>query len=466
MRSAGTCARRDTPRQMRCLLRHAWILGIGPSLACETVVAEVDIRMLVPADDTILQGADNAHISLQPSGFSESFAVDGLDFELEVVLDPDDTARTLALYLARGETLLGYGSTPPFEYDAAASIDMRVLLAYPGLLGTFPYAFDVPDPGTTAATFGGVGLLALGTDGTSLFLDGYTYALRAAAPWPAEIPLPPPHDGTFLSEGHAIVTRVWWSEILGMQRFDLREDAWTAVPVEGDAANARAGASFVHDETQKVLWVFGGGARRDIARVDLADPETARTTVEPAWLLDAPRAFAHAIAVGPPEAPEFLLAGGDDPSLPRIFLPARAEATGPTGDWQGLRCASLDAGRLRVVCGGGVRDGAPTPDALLIELQPGQPTMVSLLSGLLTLPMPDLRWLSDDFALYAQSGSTLVRIDRATLGATPQAVAPTRETGGSTVELATGITLIIGGALSDGQPANRWSMFAPTLSSG
>lgn len=444
---------------------NAWpfvaVLSTGVATSgCTETILDVDIQLLLPEDPTPLQAADNAHITLAPDGISESIVIEGPEFTFNAELDPDTVERTLTVYLARQQTLLGYGRTLPFQYAPAAAIDLRVLIAYPGLLTTFPQAFDFPDPASLAASFDGHHVLVLGSTGAALFLDGHSYTFEAAASWPSTTPLPEPSDGVLLSEGRAIVTRLAWAEALRALSFDLRENAWIERPVLGDAAIGRTAAAFVHDPTQRVAWLLGGGERTDVARLDLAQPTAIPVGLEPAWALDRPRRGATAILAGA----EVVVVGGDDPDVPRVHLPARGLALGPVEDWRGLRCAPLDRDPVatpRILCAGGLRDGAPTADALLVEL--AATPAVTHLPDFLPVPMPDPRWFEDDAALYAQSGAAWTRVDRGSLERTDTAVPVGRAYGGATVDLATGVTMLIGGTREDGSPANRWQIFAPTL---
>lgn len=441
----------------------SWSIGIG---AC-TSATEVDIRLLLPEDTTPLEVADNANFTLQPDGFSESISVDGTDFTFAIELDPDAVERSLSVYLARQETLLGYGSSLPFRYGPAVSLGLRVLIGYPGRVANFPQSFALPDASSIAASFDGQHMLVLASDRSTLFVDGHTYAFENAASWPSDVAVPPAHDGVFLSEGSAIVTRLWWDPNLRAMTFDLRDNTWVDRPVVGDAGADRAAAAFVHVPEQRVAWLLGGGMRTDVARLDLSAGSQISTASEPNLVLDGPRQGAQGLLVSAVQPPELVLVGGTDPLLPRVYFVDRGLALGPAEDWQDLQCAPVDrdaAAVARIVCAGGIRAGQPSADALVIELSVSGAPIVTPAMNFLSEAMPDVRWLHDNFALFAQSGATLNRFDRRDLSRLDQPSPLGRTRGGSVLDLATGVTMIIGGALDDGYPANRWQIFAPSLS--
>lgn len=453
--------------------RSRWIsavLGAGvglPGTACTTVATEVQIGILLPEDETPLAATDNVHMTLSPSGFSDSLAVDGPDFTFTIELDPDGVERTLTVYFADQERLLGYGATLPFQYGPAASLEIQTLIGYPGRLATFPHTFDLPDASSIAASFAGQHVLVLASDGSTLFMDGHTYAFEGAASWPADRPVPASDDGVMVSEGTAIVSRLWWTPDLAALTFDLRENAWVSRAIVGDAGTDRAGAAFSHDPETRTAWLFGGGQRTDVASLDLSQPNHISLHPAPQWQLDAPRQGAQALRLPTPTSPEWVIIGGDDPTVARVYFVERGLALGPIEAWTGLQCVVFDReirDVARILCAGGLRSDVPTDDALLVALPTAGTPEVTILEHLLSAPQPDVQWFHDDFALYAQGDSSFDRVARNDFSVTSQPSVTGRTTRGSRVELATGLHLLVGGALGDGSPANRWQVFAPSLS--
>lgn len=445
-----------------------------PLLACEAIETRVDIQILFPEDKTPLEAADNVSVRLWPSGFTETFSTEGTDFELEVELDPDDVERQLAIYFARGERLLGYGQTLPFTWNGAKSIETRVFIGYPGTLATFPLAFSLPDADTVGATIEGLGMLAMASDGTTVFLDGRTLELVAASPWPDAIEIPPAHEGAFISDHRLGACRVTWTTRLHGQCFDVLTDAWSALPLaEGEplAGVPRPDAAWVPlPDAPASLWIVGGGEQRDILRLDVdVESGTALTRVSD-WTLETPRPGAHAIAlVRPDDVLEPLVAGSptDGTPLPCIELPARGTRLGPTEDWQGLRCVQLEKGAsaedTRVLCGGGTRVGQPTADAMLVTVPARGEPSVTLQPDLLTTPMSDVAWFRDPVAVYAQGSTAWLMLDPASLRSDRPAAAPLRADGGMSVGFPTGTTLLVGGADERGSPVDRWQVFTPAI---
>jgi uncharacterized protein (TIGR00251 family) len=111
--------------------------------ACESE-SPFAVRVVLPDDTDALMRADNAALELTPGG-ATNFDVDGLEFSLEVKLEPDDVQRTLALYLAEGETLLAWGRSAPFVLSSPPE-DLAVLIAPPGRLSSFRGTITEPDP--------------------------------------------------------------------------------------------------------------------------------------------------------------------------------------------------------------------------------------------------------------------------------------------------------------------------------
>jgi hypothetical protein len=438
---------------------------------CSPTALDVEIGILFPDGDDRLAATDNVSITLQPDGFVDTFAAEGTDFGLEVELTPDDTERELAVFLAQGETLLAYGRTPPFRYRAAAGAGLQVLVAYPQSLSTLPFAFDLPDANTVAAPAPGYGMVAVGSDGSTVFLDGYTFDLEPAARLEA---IPAADDGAFVGDSAGGAVRLSWAAGLAAQRFDVLQNAWTQLVFEGpDAAVPRPRAAFIELGTDRLL-VLGGGDRVDTLEVRYASVEaTPSAAAGPAWIqLDASRQGATAIALDFGEGPLPLVVGGDDPSLPRVLAAwsfasvQEAARAGPIEAWTDLRCVPLDPTGTplqRVLCAGGIRSDAPTADALLVTVQAdGVPEVVEL-AGLLPAAMADVLWQADDAAVYAQGDGRWIRLARSDLAVSEPPAAPARARGGMSVPFDTGITLVVGGTDIAGAPTNRWQAFAPAL---
>lgn len=441
-------------------------------LGCSAPTTTVEIGILRPEGDSRLEATDNVTITFQPDGFVDAFATDGLEFALEAELDPDATPRELAVYLAQGETLLAYGRTPPFVLRTAAGIGVQVFVAYPQALSTLPFTFDFPDPNTLAAPALGYGTVALGSDGTTAFLDPYTYDLELAERLEA---VPAPDDGVFVGDAAGGAVRIAWASGVIGHRFDVLQDAWTELTFSGaDAAEPRPGAIAIPFGTDRLL-LLGGGDRLDTLDVAYTWVDATPSAVlgPPSFQLDAPRVGATAIAIDFGSGIVPLVVGGDDPSLPRVLAAwsfamlgddARA---GPTEAWTGLRCTTLDAAGTpmqRVLCAGGMRADAPTADGLLVTVTAeGRPEVVEL-AALLPAPMADVLWQADDAAVYAQGDGRWVRIARADLAVSEPPAAVQRARGGCSVPLETGFTLVVGGTDIAGAPTNRWQVFAPALS--
>jgi hypothetical protein len=444
--------------------RIAALLVFVP-LGCSPTPINVEIGLLFPEDDQRLAATDNVSVTLTPDGFSDTFATDGPDFSLEVELEPDDTERELAVFMARGESLIAYGRTPPFAFRVASGVGVQVLLAYPESLATLPLSFDLPDASTLAAPAVGRGMVALGGDGTTAFLDRFTFDLEFAA---ALDDPPAGDDGTMVGDSAGNVVRVAWNERLSAHRFDVALDQWRLL---GTGEGTRAGAVSMRLGDDALL-LLGGEGRTDALQVSWSAEEDGEATFEagPAWaLLDAPRPGARALALPFPDGPRPLLVGGDDPALPRV-LPAwgGAAAVGPAEAWTGLQCVQLDtagadATAHLVLCAGGIRADEPTADALFVSVDAAGAAEVTELPTLLPAPMADVLWLADDAAVYAQGDGRWVRIDRSDLVVTEPPAASARARGGCTVPLDTGITLIVGGIDQAGAPTSTWQVFAPAL---
>ena len=440
---------------------------------CSPTELSVEMGLLLPEDGSRLDATDNVSVTLEPDGFVDTFSADGLDFALEVELEPDETERVLTVYLAQGETLLAYGRTPPFRYRTASGAGVQLMLAFPESLATLPISFDLPDASTIAAPATGFGMVALGSDGSTVFLDHYTFDLEAATPLEKEV-VPAVDDGTFVGDSDGGSVRVSWNAGLAARRFDVPQNTWTELEFAGpEVAVARPGASFIPFGTDRIL-VLGGGDRTDTLEVHYGSIDaTPSASLGPEGMrLDAPRMGATAIALDFGGGPLPLVVGGDDPTLPRVLAAwsyasaNEAARAGPAEAWTGLRCVALDptgAPIQRVLCAGGRRPDAATADALVVTVAAdGRPT-VEERTALLPVAMEDVLWQSDDDAVYAQGEGRWVRIARADLTVTEPPAAPARHKGGTSVPLDTGVTLVVGGTASNEAPTNRWQVFAPAV---
>lgn len=476
----GTSGKRKTLRIAGIdLPRARSLLGLGVlALAClggcQPVTTEVDLRVLVPDDSSDLQTANNVSIALSPDGFTETFPTTGLDFALDAELDPDDTVRRLSVYLARSETLLAWGRTPEFTF-ATASAGAAVFLARPGRLSTFPLGFAVGDPETLAAYAHGWGVIAFGSDGTTVFLDDLTLETVTAAPLISDRGLPDPDDGTLVGDALGGVQRLSWDSGVTGFRFDPGDDSWIELPLDGaPGVGVREGAAHLADTAGNVLFLFGGGSQTDVVAVHLVPPTDGGPDVRrlAGLNLDGPRRGANAAALVRQDTDEGetpILFGGDDPARPAVFLVSSGIALGPETAWVGGRCVQLDHGgagaTLRVLCAGGTRDGAPTADAVVVTV-PGAQSMeaptAQELPELLETPMSDPLWFSSADAVYAQGAGRLLRIAREDLALSEGDGEAPRTRGGSSVLLPGGSAFLIGGVNADDMPVSIWQVFAPT----
>lgn len=440
------------------------------SAGCPPNTQEIDVDVVTPEDTDELEAANNVAMVLEPGGGIFSGVADGLDFDLSVSLEPDDELRTLALYLARDESLLAWGRTAAFTYAAAAR-GISVFLGQPGGLSTFPLVLDLPDDGLLAAAAPGRGVVLLSSTGATSYIDGFTLETLEAASLSAP---PAADDGVLVGDINGGVMRVAWSDGLRAHRFDPGDDTWVDVEhVGADAVGARAGAAWVVDGDAQVLSVIGGGAMLDVVAIDLApdDDGTLAVGTVAGLQLDATRAGASARWATRDDGDvgeEVVLFGADDPTLPVLYLLRAGAATGPVGPWRDGQCVQLDPGTdgapVRMLCGGGTRDDVPTGDALVLTLGRDATASVELRPALLEPPMPSPLWLADDVAVYAQGESVLLPIDRATL-ARGEPRTGLRGRGGQTVPLEGGATLVVGGSDATGAPSARMQVFTPAVAS-
>lgn len=443
-------------RGHRPWLALAGLLALaGPSASCQPITTAVDIQLLLPADDIELQRTNNVSVVLEPQGFSETVAADGLDFGLTFEVPPDGVVRELSVYLAEDDELLAWGRTPPFTYSGATD-GLALLLARPGALAPLDFAFAQPDAAARMAPVGDVGMLVLASDGSALFLDAYQYTFATASSLDDG---PAPDDGLLVGAADGGVVRVAWRDGIRAWRFDAVADAWQALELGGEL-QARPGAAPWIDPSGERMRLFGGGEATDVVELALDGSDARDVTPVEGLRLDGPRIGAAMLEIDG----HAILVGGDDPTLALAWQADADQAVGPTtpwtGPWTGLACAPLND--TAALCVGGLREAMPTADALRIELGEGA-LRADVLDELLPVPLSAPLLLPDEAAVYAQGEGRWVRIDRADLGVIEPPNPAPRATGGSLAVLPSGITLLVGGLDVDGTPLDRWYAFAPTV---
>lgn len=443
------------------------VLLVPLVVACGPRTETIEIAVITSEDADALEAADNASLVLAPDGDTQTVAADGLDFDIELALTPDDELRTASLYLAQGETLLAWGQTAEFTYTAALS-GIGVFLGTPGGLSTFPLVLDLPDDKLLATAIAGRGAVLLATDGSTSYLDGFTLDMAAATPLASP---PDPSDGALVGDGQGGAMRVAWAQGLEAHRFDPGDDAWIEVEHDGaDEIVARPGAAWLVDAGGNVLSLFGGGESTDVVSIDLVprEDDSVQAGVVADLVLDAPRAGASAMWLlrdDGDDGEDILLFGTNDATIAVGYLVRAGEAVGPVGAWQGARCIALPvdtaASPYKAICGGGIRGDAPTADVVVVSRPDGAPR-VDEFPGLLGDPIPSPLWTADAFAVYAHGEGAVVPIDAVTLQPAPSLPA-LRGSGGQTVALDGGATLVVGGVETTGAPATRMQVFTPRV---
>lgn len=459
------------PASVRTALGLAGLLGLfAVAVGCGSDARDLPIDVILPETSTDLEVVDNASLTLDPGGLLLTQSIDGLDFQLQVELEPDDTQRTLGLFLAEDTTLRAWGNSAPFV-TAGPDVGLALFVGRPGRLSTFPRVIDDPDPDLLATNARGRGMLFMDAQGHTFLLDHGTFEIEAGSTLNDP---PSPDDGGLFSSPDGAVYRVTWADAPAAFRYDPSTDAWAELDVRGSALDARPGAAYV-TEVQSAddgdggeldatfVQVLGGGAHTDGVSLVLL-PDALDVRVIDGVTLDGPRANAHAtwVADGDDATADVVLFGGNEGDLPALRLALAGEAVGPTQAWSGGRCVQLRASSPpRMLCAGGVRDGDATSDAL--ELRLGDPVEAIEHPDLLGQPLADPRWLSDDGAVYAQGNEALIRVDRADLATEAVAGAALRGSGGHSVTLSTGATFLTGGVTNGGAPLSRWQVFMPTI---
>ena len=451
----------------------------APMPACESEVP-FSIKVVLPDDTEALARANNAALELTPGG-AENFEVDGLDFSIEVKLEPDDVQRTLSLYLAEGETLLAWGRSAPFLLSSPVD-GLALLIAPPGRLSSFRGTITEPDPEILVGVAPGRGAFMLDGEGHAALLNEFTLASDIAATLDED--LPPSTDGALVPDTGGGVWRLAWAERLRGYRYDPGDDEWTTATFSGPDIGARPGAAHVVDASLERVLLLGGGTHADIAQVDLVADNDQSFTVEILTTpLDGPRSGATALYItreASDEGEGLVLVGGDDPALPLAYYIATdrdGAGLGPAEPWTGLQCAQIDLtpgadDELRVLCLGGLRGGAATTAALVLHFPPASedkaPTL-EIVPDLIPDAPTDPRLLADGSYLYAQyagpAGGQWLRIDRTDLATTSEPGPALRARGGHSVSLGTGATFLLGGWTADEQPVDRWHVFVGSLAS-
>lgn len=453
--------------------------GLCTTAACEQKIP-LELRVVLPEDHADLDRADNATVVLDPGGLWQNFSIDGVDFALELELEPDDQNHTLTLYLANGADLLAWGRSAPFVF-AQSDVVPAIFIGRPGALSTYPGSIDVPDPEVLAAPARGRGMLLLGRDGGTYLFNQASLSMDAGSDFKPTEGIPDPSNGALLADPVGGVLRIVWEQNLQGWRFDPSNDSWTEMQFHGaDSLGPRPQAAYLSTPDQTRLFIFGGGTSTEIAQIDLLQNDEGKYQVLmlPEVQLDGPRQGATATWFTPTDRHEsegVFIVGGNDPQLPAVWFAPRAEHTfassltfgvSETSDWQHGRCLFVhpSSSGHTIVCAGGIRQGSPEKNALVVRLSEDLKTMSEeWLGDFLPIEMPDPRWLEDDSALYAQSANHWLRIDRAKMTIEDLPSSSTRVEGGHSVQLDTGAIFLVGGITADKQGVERWQVFTPAI---
>lgn len=450
-------------------------------LACLLVLAACEsqynfpMKVVLPDDQDELARADNLTLSLDPQGIQVNYEVDGVDFNVGIELEPDNQTSTLAVYLAEGTELLAWGRSAPFVL-AAPQDDLAVYLSPPGALSTFPGKIGSPDPAVLAAPVLGRGMLLFNSDGATGLFNSFTLGTEVGATLKPEGELPAADDGALVPDSRGNAWRVAWAESLRAFIYTPGDDLWSIAEFTGADAGARAGAAHRVDASLERLLVFGGGEQRSVLEIDLRpDDADTYTVTELPLQLDSPRRGATAMYVlrSEGDADEgVVLVGGDDPAAPAAMFLRDDDTSVSFGDavaWTGLACAQVERDAdadttVRVLCLGGLREGAATADAIVLNFPPGaaEPSLLPL-PAFLPEPTADPRLFEDDAAIYAQSGPLWLRIDREDLTRQSLTGPSPRVRGGHSISLSTGATFLVGGWTGDDRPVDHWHVFMPSL---
>jgi uncharacterized protein (TIGR00251 family) len=441
------------------------LLGaVASSSACENA-RELPITVILPADTSELERADNASVVMRPSGDTFTFAVDGLDFSLELEGEPSSEVQQLEL--ADGDELLAWGSTAPFA-TAGPDIGLALFLGRPGLLTSWPEVLDSPDPDLLASEALARGMLIVQSDGDTYLLNHYTLELEAGATLPAADELAPDDGGLFTASDGAVIRLAYEQQPATAWRYDPAADSWTELEVDGaDSIGQRAGAATLIDPDHTRVYVLGGGQATDAIAIDLlADEGTLAAAPVQDLELDSPRVGATAIWIPSADNPtaDALIIGGEQAG-PLALQTGTGALLGPEVAWRDLACAieTQTSNAVTVLCVGGSLDQQPTADAARFTISPEAPTEFVLSESFLPAALADPKLFADSVALYAQGEGRWFRIDRETLIVDEPDSATPRARGGHLVKLANGGTFVVGGVDQDGVALDRWQVFTPAV---
>ncbi|MFO7566104.1 MAG: DUF167 domain-containing protein [Enhygromyxa sp.] len=443
------------------------LLGAVSVLAACENARELPITVILPADTSGFERADNASVVMRPGGDVFSFGVEGLDFRLELEGEPTTEVQQLELYLADGEELLAWGATAPFA-TAGPDIGLALFLGRPGLLSTWPEVLDAPDPDLLATVALGRGMLMVESDGDTFLLNHFTLGLEAGARLPDTVGFGPDDGGLFSARDGAVIRLAYEQIAATAWRYEPGANRWSELEVDGaDAIGLRAGAATLVDPDHTRVYVLGGGEATDAVAVDLI-PTEGRLAAAPVedLALDSPRVGATAIWIPSADNPtaDALLVGGEQPG-PLGLRTSTGEPIGPELAWRDLACAieSQQDEATTVLCVGGSLDEQPSADAARFTVSPGAAVEVLLSESFLPAALPDPRLFADELALYAQGAGRWFRIDRETQIVEEPNSAPMRARGGHLIELATGATFVVGGVDQEGVALDRWQVFLPAV---
>lgn len=437
--------------------------------ACESA-RELPITVILPADTSELERADNASVVMRPSGDAFTFSVDGLDFSLELEGEPTSDVQQLELYLADGDELLAWGSTAPFS-TAGPDIGLALFLGRPGRLSSWPEVLDAPDADLLASEALARGMLLVQSDGDTYLLNHYTLELEAGARLPAADELAPDDGGLFTASDGAVIRLAYEQVTATAWRYDPAQDSWAELEVDGaDAIGLRAGAATLIDPDRTRVYVLGGGEAIDAIAIDLLATEgTLAAAPVQELALDSPRVGATAIWIPSASNPtaDALIIGGEQAG-PLALQTGTGALIGPEVAWRDLACAietqsSDDDDATVVLCVGGSIDEQPTADAARFTVSPGAAAEVVLSESFLPAALADPKLFVDNAALYAQGEGRWFRIERETLIVDEPDAATPRARGGHLVKLVNGGTFVVGGVDQDGVALDRWQVFTPAV---
>jgi hypothetical protein len=182
--------------------------------------------------------------------------------------------------------------------------------------------------------------------------------------------------------------------------------------------------------------------------------------------------------------------GTSDPTLP-LAIGLRDDSapltTGPNTaalTWTGASCVQLTNSRnavgVEALCAGGLRNGVPTRNAVLVSWLGSTDTTSGSIGSISATELPDffpnaindVIWLgdfhgsyatADSSSVFAQSANALFKIDRLSKALVPVTATPTRALGGRALPQANGSTFVFGGVDSAGLPNTTLQYFLPNV---